>query len=64
MLLIQQNIAQSFQSPLVRVMLGVREPLAGDLHLAAVGRPGARARIRAAARRLGLREGEDLVAVA
>ena len=38
--------------------------LAGDLHLAAVGRPGARARIRAAARRLGLREGEDLVAVA
>jgi len=37
---------------------------AGHLHLAAVGRPGARARIRAAAHRLGLREGEDLVAVA
>jgi glycosyltransferase involved in cell wall biosynthesis len=36
----------------------------GCLHLAAVGRPGARARIRAAARRLGLREGDDLVAVA
>jgi len=34
------------------------------LHLAAVGRPGARARIRAAARRLGLRDGDDLVAVA
>ncbi len=36
----------------------------GHLHLAAVGRPGARARIRAAARQLGLREGDDLVAVA
>ena len=36
---------------------------AGELHLAAVGRPGARARIRSAARRLGL-EGERLVAVA
>jgi len=36
----------------------------GHLHLAAVGRPGARARIRAAARELGLREGDDLVAVA
>jgi glycosyltransferase involved in cell wall biosynthesis len=36
----------------------------GRLHLAAVGRPGARARIRAAARELGLREGDDLIAVA
>ena len=36
----------------------------GALHLAAVGRPGARARIRQVARGLGLREGHDLVAVA
>ena len=36
----------------------------GALHLAAVGQRGARARIRAEAARLGLREGEDLVAVA
>jgi hypothetical protein len=36
---------------------------ASELHLAAVGRPGARARIRAAARRLGLGD-ERLVAVA
>ena len=36
----------------------------GALHLAAVGQPGARARIRDEARRLGLREGLDLVAVA
>jgi glycosyltransferase involved in cell wall biosynthesis len=36
----------------------------GHLHLAAVGRPGARARIRAAARELGLLEGHDLIAVA
>jgi glycosyltransferase involved in cell wall biosynthesis len=36
----------------------------GALHLAAVGRPDARERIREAARSLGLREGEDLVAVA
>jgi glycosyltransferase involved in cell wall biosynthesis len=36
----------------------------GALHLAAVGQRGARARIRAAAAELGLREGEDLVAVA
>jgi glycosyltransferase involved in cell wall biosynthesis len=34
------------------------------LHLAAVGQPGARDRIRRAARRLGLREGRELVAVA
>jgi glycosyltransferase involved in cell wall biosynthesis len=36
---------------------------ASELHLAAVGRPGARGRIRAAARQLGLRD-EGLVAVA
>jgi hypothetical protein len=36
----------------------------GPLHRAAVGRPGARERIRAAAARLGLVEGADLVAVA
>jgi hypothetical protein len=36
----------------------------GALHLAAVGRPGARERIREEARRLGLVEGRDLVAVA
>jgi cellulose synthase/poly-beta-1,6-N-acetylglucosamine synthase-like glycosyltransferase len=36
----------------------------GALHLAAVGQPGARGRIRAAGLRLGLREGLDLVAVA
>lgn len=34
------------------------------LHLAAVGQPGARERIRDQARRLGLRDGRDLVAVA
>jgi hypothetical protein len=38
--------------------------VAGALHLAAVGRPGARARIRAAAALLGLLDGRDLVAVA
>jgi glycosyltransferase involved in cell wall biosynthesis len=36
----------------------------GALHLAAVGQRGARERIRAAAAELGLREGDDLVAVA
>jgi len=36
----------------------------GFLHLAAVGRPGARARIRAAGLALGLHEGNDLIAVA
>ena len=36
----------------------------GPLHLAAVGRSGARERIRAVARGLGLTDGEDLVAVA
>ena len=34
------------------------------LHMAAVGQPGARARIREAARSLGLRDGHELVAVA
>lgn len=38
--------------------------LSGCLHLAAVGQPGARARIREAATVLGLREGVDLLAVA
>jgi glycosyltransferase involved in cell wall biosynthesis len=38
--------------------------LRGPLHLAAVGQPGARERIRAEAARLGLVEGVDLVAVA
>jgi glycosyltransferase involved in cell wall biosynthesis len=38
--------------------------LRGPLHLAAVGQRGARERIRAAAARLGLAEGKDLVAVA
>lgn len=38
--------------------------LRGPLHLAAVGEPAARERIRAEARRLGLVEGADLVAVA
>jgi glycosyltransferase involved in cell wall biosynthesis len=37
---------------------------AGALHLAAVGRPGARERIRAAAAGLGLVDGHDLLAVA
>jgi hypothetical protein len=37
---------------------------AGALHLAAVGQPGARERIRAAAASLGLADGRDLVAVA
>ncbi|HEV7499571.1 MAG TPA: glycosyltransferase, partial [Vicinamibacteria bacterium] len=37
---------------------------AGALHLAAVGRPGAREEIRRQAARLGLREGRDLIAVA
>ena len=36
----------------------------GALHLAAVGQPGARARIRTEAARLGLAEGRDLVALA
>jgi S-adenosylhomocysteine hydrolase len=36
----------------------------GPLHLAAVGQAGARARIREEARRRGLREGWDLLAVA
>jgi hypothetical protein len=47
-------------------VLGVDEAarLRGPLHLAAVGQPGARARIRGEASRLGLEEGVDLVAVA
>jgi glycosyltransferase involved in cell wall biosynthesis len=38
--------------------------IAGALHLAAVGQPGAREEIRRHAARLGLREGHDLIAVA
>jgi hypothetical protein len=38
--------------------------LGGALHLAAVGQPGARARIREEAARLGIVDGRDLVAVA
>jgi hypothetical protein len=37
---------------------------AGALHLAAVGQPGAREEIRRHAARLGLRDGDDLIAVA
>ena len=49
-------------APVVEVEDALRWP--GSLHLAAVGRPGARERIREASRRLGLVEGRDLVAVA
>jgi glycosyltransferase involved in cell wall biosynthesis len=49
-------------SPVVAV--GGAAPLAGPLHLAAVGQKGARARIRAEMERLGLAEGRDFVAVA
>jgi hypothetical protein len=47
-------------------VLAVREAgaLRGPLHLAAVGQKGARERIRAEAARLGLAEGDDLIAVA
>jgi glycosyltransferase involved in cell wall biosynthesis len=38
--------------------------VAGALHLAAVGQPGGRERVRALAASLGLRDGEDLIAVA
>lgn len=48
--------------PVVAVEEAAR--LRGPLHLAAVGQPGARERIRAEAARLGLVEGADLVAVA
>ena len=49
-------------APVVEVAAAPR--FSGCLHLAAVGRPGARERIRQEARRLGLLEGRDLVAVA
>jgi len=49
-------------APVVDVAGALRWP--GALHLAAVGRPGARERIREESRRLGLVEGRDLVAVA
>jgi glycosyltransferase involved in cell wall biosynthesis len=46
-------------------VLAVHEAgLRGPLHIAAVGQKGARARIREAAGRLGLRDGHDFVAVA
>jgi glycosyltransferase involved in cell wall biosynthesis len=46
------------------VAVGEAGALSGALHLAAVGQKGARERIRAEAARLGLVEGEDLLAVA
>jgi hypothetical protein len=46
------------------VPVGAAGSLRGPLHLAAVGQPGARERIRGAAARLGLADGIDLVAVA
>jgi glycosyltransferase involved in cell wall biosynthesis len=46
------------------VAVGPSALLRGPLHLAAVGQRGARERIRAEARRLGLADGVDLVAVA
>jgi glycosyltransferase involved in cell wall biosynthesis len=49
-------------APVVEVAAAARFP--GALHLAAVGRPGARERIREEAQRLGLVDGRDLVAVA
>jgi glycosyltransferase involved in cell wall biosynthesis len=49
-------------APVVAVKDALRWP--GSLHLAAVGRPGARARIREEASGLGLVEGRDLTAVA
>jgi hypothetical protein len=48
--------------PVVPVHAAVQHP--GALHIAAVGQPGARARIRQAAGALGLRDGLDLIAVA
>ena len=44
--------------------LGDVRPRADWIHLAAVGQPGARDRIRSEATRLGLREGVDFYAVA
>jgi hypothetical protein len=44
----------------VEAAAGMREAL----HLAAVGQPGAREEIRRHAARLGLRDGDDLIAVA
>jgi hypothetical protein len=58
-----RRIGRTIQgAPVVDVAGAARFP--GALHLAAVGRPGARERIRDEARRLGLRDGRDLVAVA
>ncbi len=46
------------------VAVGEAGALRGPLHLAAVGQKGARERIRAEAARLGLADGDDLIAVA
>ncbi len=51
-----------YEVPVVGV--GEAGSFAGALHLAAVGQPGARARIREEAARRGLRDGRDLIAVA
>ncbi len=57
------KIGQRIQGvPVVDLESAGRFP--GALHLAAVGQPGARARIRAEAARLGLAEGRDLIALA
>lgn len=57
------KIGQRIQGALVVGLEGVgRFP--GALHLAAVGQPGARARIRVEATRLGLVEGRNLIALA
>ena len=58
-----RKIGQRIAGIPVRDLAAARS-VAGALHLAAVGQPGARTRIRRAARRLGLSEGSDLIAVA
>lgn len=58
-----RKVGQRIQGARV-VAVGEAGRFRGALHLAAVGQPGARARIRDQARRLGLREGLDFVAVA
>ncbi len=58
----QRKLGQRIQGAPV---LGVSDArIGGALHLAAVGQPGARARIRRVAAGLGLRDGSDLIAVA
>jgi len=58
-----RKIGQRVHGAAVVGVAGARG-FAGALHLSAVGSPGARDRIRSAAGSLGLREGEDLIAVA